>query len=99
MLCYTCKLYLLCFQLDTVTQVAKLKKVKADQENLPIYKFKDAMIDLVRQHQVVVIAGDTGCGKSTQVMQHSHTTSVGHRQYKTFAKISYCYLNRPSYII
>lgn len=56
---------------NCITQIAKLKKVKSDQENLPIFKYKDAMIDMVRKNQVVVIAGDTGCGKSTQVKFHN----------------------------
>lgn len=48
-------------------QFNKLKKVKADQENLPIFQYKSEIVDTVRENQVVIIAGDTGCGKSTQV--------------------------------
>ncbi|KAL4227796.1 negative regulation of nuclear-transcribed mRNA catabolic process [Mactra antiquata] len=48
----------------------KLKKVKSDQENLPIYQYKSEIVDMIRDNQVVVIAGDTGCGKSTQVPQY-----------------------------
>ena len=48
-------------------QLSKLRKVRQDQENLPIYQYKSVIIDAVKQHQVVVVAGDTGCGKSTQV--------------------------------
>ena len=36
-------------------------------ENLPITAKKDAIVDAVRKHQVVIISGDTGCGKSTQI--------------------------------
>ncbi|XP_052792364.1 probable ATP-dependent RNA helicase DHX34 [Mya arenaria] len=51
-------------------KLAKLKKVRTDQENLPIYQFKQHIIETVSQHQVIIIAGDTGCGKSTQVPQY-----------------------------
>lgn len=32
--------------------------------------FRDEIIEAVRQHRVVIIAGDTGCGKSTQIPQY-----------------------------
>jgi ATP-dependent helicase HrpA len=34
---------------------------------LPIIAHKDAIIDAVQHHQVVIVAGDTGSGKSTQL--------------------------------
>ena len=48
-------------------QFQKLIKIRTDQQNLPIYQFKSDIIETIRQNQVVVVAGDTGCGKSTQV--------------------------------
>ncbi|XP_063433122.1 probable ATP-dependent RNA helicase DHX34 isoform X3 [Mytilus trossulus] len=49
---------------------AKLKKIKTDQENLPIFQYKQMIQGMVQRHQVVVVAGDTGCGKSTQTPQY-----------------------------
>ncbi|XP_072309089.1 probable ATP-dependent RNA helicase DHX34 [Eucyclogobius newberryi] len=49
---------------------SKLAKLRRDQKNLPIFQYKDRIIELVRRHPVVVVAGDTGCGKSTQVPQY-----------------------------
>lgn len=34
---------------------------------LPAWNYKEVILDTVEQHQVVVICGETGCGKSTQV--------------------------------
>ena len=34
---------------------------------LPAWNYKEVVLDTVQQHQVVVICGETGCGKSTQV--------------------------------
>ena len=36
-------------------------------ENLPITFRKDEIVETIRNHQVVIIAGDTGSGKSTQI--------------------------------
>ncbi|XP_061683168.1 probable ATP-dependent RNA helicase DHX34 isoform X1 [Syngnathoides biaculeatus] len=48
----------------------KLAKLQREQKNLPIFQYRDRIVDLVRRHPVVVVAGDTGCGKSTQVPQY-----------------------------
>ena len=36
-------------------------------EHLPIFAKKDAIINAIREHRVVIVSGDTGCGKSTQI--------------------------------
>ncbi|XP_078313868.1 putative ATP-dependent RNA helicase DHX34 isoform X2 [Crassostrea virginica] len=48
----------------------KLKKIRTDQENLPIFQYRQMILDKLQQNQIVVVAGDTGCGKSTQVPQY-----------------------------
>ena len=35
--------------------------------NLPIWNFKDKLLDAMISNQVIIICGETGCGKSTQV--------------------------------
>ncbi|XP_044019981.1 probable ATP-dependent RNA helicase DHX34, partial [Aphidius gifuensis] len=51
----------------------KLKKLRDSQLNLPVAKHKDEIIKAVKEERVVIIAGDTGCGKSTQVPQYLYT--------------------------
>ena len=36
-------------------------------KDLPIFSYRDKIIDAIKQNQVIVIAGKTGCGKTTQV--------------------------------
>ncbi len=49
---------------------AKLRKLREAQANLPIAEFRQNILETLEQNQVVIVAGDTGCGKSTQVPQY-----------------------------
>ena len=35
--------------------------------SLPIWNYKDELLDAIEKHQTVIVCGETGCGKSTQV--------------------------------
>ncbi|KAM7412694.1 hypothetical protein PAMA_020192 [Pampus argenteus] len=66
-----CRLALLHFlDFSQRQSFGKLAKLRREQKNLPIFQYRDRVVDLVRRHPVVVVAGDTGCGKSTQVPQY-----------------------------
>ncbi|KAG7470975.1 hypothetical protein MATL_G00119570 [Megalops atlanticus] len=39
------------------------------REKLPSYSMKEELVQLVRGNQVLVVSGETGCGKTTQVTQ------------------------------
>ncbi|XP_062861355.1 probable ATP-dependent RNA helicase DHX34 [Trichomycterus rosablanca] len=56
----------------------KLVKLRQEQRNLPIFQYRDRIVELVRTHPVVVVAGDTGCGKSTQVPQYLLSSGFNH---------------------
>lgn len=40
--------------------------------HLAIFFFRNEIVSAVKNERVIVIAGDTGCGKSTQVPQYLH---------------------------
>ncbi|KAH8255382.1 hypothetical protein KR038_002017 [Drosophila bunnanda] len=40
------------------------------KRSLPVYPFKDDLIAAVKEHQVLIIEGETGSGKTTQVPQY-----------------------------
>ena len=43
------------------------KAMESCRRSLPIYHFKDEILNAIEKNQVVIICGETGCGKSTQV--------------------------------
>jgi ATP-dependent RNA helicase DHX29 len=40
------------------------------RKDLPIFQFRQQLLTLLQQNQVVIVSGETGCGKSTQVPQY-----------------------------
>ena len=47
-------------------RAARVPEIRVD-ESLPIAARADAIVELIRAHQVVVLAGETGSGKTTQL--------------------------------
>ena len=39
-------------------------------ETLPIFKYRDAIINSLKEYSTTIIVGETGCGKSTQLPQY-----------------------------
>uniref|UniRef100_A0A8C3UBR4 RNA helicase n=1 Tax=Catharus ustulatus TaxID=91951 RepID=A0A8C3UBR4_CATUS len=46
--------------------------VTLSRRSLPIFPFRDELVAAVNQHQVLVIEGETGSGKTTQIPQYLH---------------------------
>ncbi|KAK3570644.1 hypothetical protein QTP86_024558, partial [Hemibagrus guttatus] len=74
-----CRIGLLHFLDFTQKQgFCKLVKLQREQKSLPIFHYRDRIVELVQAHPVVVVAGDTGCGKSTQVPQYLLGSGFNH---------------------
>ncbi|KAJ3696156.1 hypothetical protein LUZ60_001533 [Juncus effusus] len=48
----------------------QLQKIIQDKAKLPITSYKDIITSTLENNQVVLISGETGCGKTTQVPQY-----------------------------
>ncbi|KAM3939787.1 ATP-dependent RNA helicase DHX29 [Leptodactylus fuscus] len=48
---------------------AKYKRLLSDREQLPVFAHRDYILETLSRHRVIVVAGETGSGKSTQVPQ------------------------------
>lgn len=46
------------------------KSLEEVRKSLPVYPFRQALLDAVEEHQVVIIVGETGSGKTTQIPQY-----------------------------
>lgn len=44
--------------------------IKQQRESLPVYKFRKPLLDAVQDNQVLIVVGDTGSGKTTQLTQY-----------------------------
>ncbi|KAL3488459.1 P-loop containing nucleoside triphosphate hydrolase protein [Aspergillus germanicus] len=50
----------------------KAQTIEETRKKLPIYQFRDQIIQAVHDHQVLIIVGETGSGKTTQLPQYLH---------------------------
>jgi ATP-dependent RNA helicase DHX8/PRP22 len=44
--------------------------IKDQRESLPVYKFRKQLLEAIAQHQILIVVGDTGSGKTTQMTQY-----------------------------
>lgn len=51
-------------------QEKKRMSIKETKESLPVYPFRDDLIAAIREYQVMIIVGETGSGKTTQIPQY-----------------------------
>ncbi|KAG9131220.1 hypothetical protein Leryth_006078 [Lithospermum erythrorhizon] len=58
------------FEQDPLKVEVELEK--EDRKTLPIYEYRDALLEAINDHQVLVIVGETGSGKTTQIPQYLH---------------------------
>lgn len=44
--------------------------LREQRENLPIFQFRSQIVEAVKEHQLLVVVGETGSGKTTQMTQY-----------------------------
>ncbi|XP_022143541.1 pre-mRNA-splicing factor ATP-dependent RNA helicase DEAH7 [Momordica charantia] len=55
---------------EAVSEFAKSKTLAQQRQYLPIYSVRDELLQVIRENQVVVVVGETGSGKTTQLTQY-----------------------------
>lgn len=44
--------------------------IQEQKRKLPVYEQRNKLLQLIRRHSTLIIIGDTGCGKTTQIPQY-----------------------------
>lgn len=44
--------------------------MKEQRETLPVFKFRKQLLEAIEAHQILIVVGDTGSGKTTQMTQY-----------------------------
>ncbi|KAG2619551.1 hypothetical protein PVAP13_3NG110600 [Panicum virgatum] len=58
---------------DEIDAKAMMQRELEDQrKTLPVYKFKDELLKAIAEHQIIIVVGETGSGKTTQIPQYLH---------------------------
>ncbi|KAJ3283110.1 ATP-dependent RNA helicase dhx29, partial [Borealophlyctis nickersoniae] len=52
------------------------KELLNQRRSLPVYAMKDELVKLVNEHRVMIVSGETGSGKSTQIPQFLLETAI-----------------------
>ncbi|CAI5710794.1 unnamed protein product [Hyaloperonospora brassicae] len=64
-----------------VSVFAKTRTLRQQREFLPIFLCREELLQVIRENQIVVIVGETGSGKTTQLTQYLH--EEGYSQFGT----------------
>lgn len=46
------------------------KSIKEQRESLPIFKLKEQLLKAIKENQILIVVGETGSGKTTQITQY-----------------------------
>ena len=64
--------FLLKVDQEKKSEFAKQKSIKQQREYLPVYAVRQQLLSIIRDNSVVIIVGETGSGKTTQLTQYLH---------------------------
>ena len=57
---------------EAVSDFAKFKTIKQQREYLPVFSVRDELMKMIADNRIIIIVGETGSGKTTQMTQYLH---------------------------
>jgi pre-mRNA-splicing factor ATP-dependent RNA helicase DHX38/PRP16 len=57
---------------DAVSSFARSKTIREQREFLPVFAVREELLNVIRDNQIIIIVGETGSGKTTQLTQYLH---------------------------
>lgn len=53
------------------------QRLQEERRNLPMFAYRDELLKAVEEHQIIIIVGETGSGKTTQIPQYLYEAGYG----------------------
>lgn len=66
---------------EAVSDFATKKTIQEQREYLPVFQIRNELIKLINDHKIIIIVGETGSGKTTQLTQY--LAEEGYSKYGT----------------
>ncbi|XP_064611896.1 LOW QUALITY PROTEIN: pre-mRNA-splicing factor ATP-dependent RNA helicase PRP16-like [Liolophura sinensis] len=57
---------------EAVSEFAKKRTIQQQRQYLPIYAVRNELLNIIRDNSIIIIVGETGSGKTTQLTQYLH---------------------------
>mmetsp|Transcript_29689 Transcript_29689/g.83695 ORF Transcript_29689/g.83695 Transcript_29689/m.83695 type:complete len:1298 (+) Transcript_29689:152-4045(+) len=57
---------------EAASEFSRTKTLSQQRKSLPVFEVREELLQLIRENQVVVVVGETGSGKTTQMTQYLH---------------------------
>lgn len=57
---------------DDIEDTIPAQEFDSVRKSLPVYRYRQQFLDAVQEHQVLIVVGETGSGKTTQLPQYLH---------------------------
>ncbi|RWW87686.1 hypothetical protein BHE74_00003471 [Ensete ventricosum] len=61
----------------TVVHISRPREVEEHRKDLPIIMMEQEIMEAINEHFIVILCGETGCGKTTQVPQFLYEAGFG----------------------
>ncbi|PSC75579.1 pre-mRNA-splicing factor ATP-dependent RNA helicase DHX16 [Micractinium conductrix] len=58
-------------------QRSEFEQIQVSRKLLPMFPYRDDLLKAVEEHQVIIIVGETGSGKTTQIPQYLYEAGYG----------------------
>jgi pre-mRNA-splicing factor ATP-dependent RNA helicase DHX38/PRP16 len=64
---------------EAVSNFARQNTMKQQREYLPVYCVREELLNIIRENNVIIVVGETGSGKTTQLTQYLHESGYTKR--------------------
>ena len=54
---------------DEQAGMSEYDKIQIQRKGLPVFPYREELLEAIKQYQVLVVVGETGSGKTTQIIQ------------------------------